>query len=282
LPSILKGNNSIITGNTTFTVRPTFANNVPWDTGNQPVQMMGQCRLVYINPTTVTLIPSNGNQIFINGSYYTIPAAGVSLTSTGLTLYTLQYIYAFISGGNLTLTASTTGHGVSGTWGHEVMIGNPAYTLVGMVYPSNVASGPTSFYDNPNQRLVASYFNRRRRSFYGNATSATSSSTTWVELISDNRVYLLSWNDESINASIGGYMSSGSMGIAQWASIGYDSINPYGQIAQNPASTSNYAVPAALTAPQALGEGFHYITPLGKIGGGSGTWVLQVYGDVNQ
>src|SRR4051812_27573289 len=69
----------------------------------------GQCRLVYINTTTIRLMPYNGNRLFIGNAVQVVPSAGVSLAVTGLTVGLVYYIYAWMNGAAMTLEASTTG-----------------------------------------------------------------------------------------------------------------------------------------------------------------------------
>lgn len=44
----------------------------------------GQCRLTYDGSTNLVLSPYNGNKLYINGRYETLPSAGVTLSPSGL------------------------------------------------------------------------------------------------------------------------------------------------------------------------------------------------------
>ncbi|MCJ2141865.1 hypothetical protein MKL20_17750, partial [Methylobacterium sp. E-066] len=125
---------------------------------------LGQCRLVYSSATGLLLKTYQGNQLWVNGAYRTIPSGGVSLTSAGLTSATLYYVYAYMSGSTLTLEAVTTGHSADATFGHEIKTGDGTRTLVGMVYTG--PGTPGTFLDTAANRWVASWFNRRERDLY--------------------------------------------------------------------------------------------------------------------
>jgi len=115
----------------------------------------GQCRLVYVNTTTLRLMPYNGNRLFIGNAVQVVPSAGVSLAATGLTPAIVYYIYAWMNGAAMTLEASTTGHSTDLATGVEIKTGDPTRTLVGMAYIQN---GPV-FGDTSSSRLVRSWFN---------------------------------------------------------------------------------------------------------------------------
>lgn len=161
-------------------------------------QVVGQCKLIYVDATTLKLIPFNGNLIKIGGQVYQIPAAGITITNSGFAASTLYYIYLYNNSGTLTLTGNQGGHAtsqVSGNVGTEVMTGagNDGYTLVGMV---NTGSD-FKFYDQANLRWVRSWFND-----YGvtgaaqTSANVSTSNTTTTELDVGARVYVLMWKGE--------------------------------------------------------------------------------------
>lgn len=150
----------------------------------------GQCRLVYTNTTTLTLMPFNGNRIVINGLSRPIPSAGVTIGIAGNWTSASQhrYIYAYWTGSAIALEASVTGHSMH-TDGVEIKTGDPTRTLVGMAYS---VAGPT-FGDNTTTRYVASWFNRRKRRLVNNSISGTSA--TSVTNLSGTFLSFISWND---------------------------------------------------------------------------------------
>lgn len=118
-------------------------------------------RLGPVDNTTIRLRPYNGDEIKIAGRIYQIPAAGVPGSNGGLTANTLYYVYAYISGNDVTLEFSATGHVIDTTAGNvgvEIKNGDPSRSLVGMVY--NASAG---FVDGAENRNIASWFNRQTR-----------------------------------------------------------------------------------------------------------------------
>jgi len=69
----------------------------------------GQCRLAK-SGSNLVLSPFKGNLITINSLAETIPDAGVTLSTGGLSPTTLYYIYAWMSSGTMTLEATTTAY----------------------------------------------------------------------------------------------------------------------------------------------------------------------------
>ncbi|HYE89532.1 MAG TPA: hypothetical protein VEA38_00875 [Terriglobales bacterium] len=116
-------NASAITTNTD--VRPIWRQNVNL--------LHGQCYLSWVSASSIKLLPLNGNRLIINGTTQTIPAAGVSLSNSGLTTSTTYYLYAYMNGSTMTLEASTTAHATSSTDGVEIKSGDQTRTFVGEV-----------------------------------------------------------------------------------------------------------------------------------------------------
>lgn len=109
----------------------------------------------------------NGVTIPINGINEIIPGATVTLAPTGLTPDTIYYIYAYMSGANMLLEASTTGHTKSTITGVEIKIADATRTLVGMVRP---VTGPI-FADSLEQRFVVSWYNTKPAAMSANLSS---------------------------------------------------------------------------------------------------------------
>lgn len=144
---------------------------------------LGQCRLVK-DGANIRLNPLDGNLLKVAGALCTIPDAGVALAPTGLAPSTNHYVYAVATAGVITsLEASTTAPVISTTAGNRgtmVKTGDESRTLVGLV---RVAAGP-AFVDSASQRLVLSYFNRRRRevskAITGSDVTITNTVATYV------------------------------------------------------------------------------------------------------
>src|SRR5215467_13218910 len=106
----------------------------------------GQCYFSMLDATHVQLLRRNGSQIKINGTTYTIPAAGVSalisscyldgVANQTLAVATAYNVYVFDNAGTLTLDFSTTGHSAdttSGNEGVEIKTGDSTRSLVGKI-----------------------------------------------------------------------------------------------------------------------------------------------------
>jgi hypothetical protein len=116
---------------------------VPWP--------FGQCQFNYTSATVYTLSRRDGTKLFINGSWYDIPSAGVALGTGGLSASTFYYVYAYISSGAITLEASATAYAISSTYGNQIKAGDAAKVLIGWV----MMNSSTQF--DPN--FVYSWFN---------------------------------------------------------------------------------------------------------------------------
>lgn len=236
-----------------------FLNAIPLVLGH------GQCVFQYTSATSCTLLPRNGNTLaFPSGLVMQIPAAGITLSNGGLSNGVLYYVYALIGG---TLVASTTGHTTDTTTGIEIQSGDTTRVLVGMVYLSG-----GSFLDAANNRLVASWFNRKPRQ--GRAiftTNRTTTSTTLVEINSEIRVGFLTWGD-AITVGYAGPVSNAANGGQTTTQIGIDGIVTLGAYAATLLSDNGNETQAGIHDVQALAEGFHYFTIAGKVNGSTGTW----------
>jgi hypothetical protein len=170
-----------------------------------------QCILKYSSPTLLRLDTKDGNKIFINGSYRTVPAGGVLVSNNGCTANTLYYVYAYWSATpSLGLMLSTA----APTWGTSfgVRVGSDeSVTLVGMVYTNaSVQFDPT---------LVRSYFNDPGVALKKDIASSTNSS---VPTGLGNQYFLL-WDDETLDISLNG-------SITQNSTVGNPGFYGYGQV----------------------------------------------------
>lgn len=243
----------------------------------------GQCYFKYVSSASAALVPQGGSYITIAGVDYAIPAAGVSanpascfingVSGQSLTANTLYYVYAFNNGGMLALDFSTTGHSTDTTAGNvgvEIKTGDNSRSLVGMVYPQ---AGPT-FADSGANRLVLSWFNRMGKSAIANFTAGRSTtSATYVELNTEIRCQVITWANEGVILSTGGYVSGTGSNTALYTSIGVDGTTPQDAMTQANSAVSSVGGGAACSLETSLlAEGFHYATMLGLVSGGTGTW----------
>jgi len=125
-----------------------------------PVAYVAGGRFQYTSATVCTLIPYKGDAIRIQGLIYSIPAAGVNLSITGLAANTFYWVYAYVSGGAIALEASTTGHATDTTTGNvgtEIKVSDPSRTLVGIVQ----TNATPAFFNLAQARGVRSWMNRK-------------------------------------------------------------------------------------------------------------------------
>lgn len=162
----------------------------------------GQCRFVFVSSTECRLMPYDGNGLVINGRQYRIGAAGVPITTAATAVNGRYFVFAKDdgSGGIALELASTAGASYSvHTDGVTIKTGDPTRTLVGWLGTTS-ANG---FQDDQNsRRLVASWFNRRRRSVQ--ETVIGSLASTVFTPIGGGRG-LFNWAGEEVEATISGY-----------------------------------------------------------------------------
>lgn len=98
--------------------------------------IIGQCRLRHVSDTKLSLEPSDGNAIKVNGAISYIPSAGVSLSNSGLAVSTDFNVFAYIDTGAVTLEASTTATAIDATSenvGIVIKAGDSTRTFVGTI-----------------------------------------------------------------------------------------------------------------------------------------------------
>jgi hypothetical protein len=188
----------------------------------QAGRLHGRCHLALVSGSLV-LAPYNGSGIVIGGVLYPLPAAGVSLSSAGLSANTFYYIYAQapsgVSGPVVQLTAFTTGHATDAN-GIEVMSGSPMNTLVGAAMTNALGQ----FVDQDGQRLVLSWFNRMIKRSVTAMVSPTTVFTSGGAFHEPSTVFrnnFISWLDEDIQAEFFGM--GGGLGLTIFGlGVAYD------------------------------------------------------------
>lgn len=174
-----------------------------WRNGRYVVQRAdhGQCRLTYISPTELRLVPDGGDGLIINGRQCRIPPAGIGITTASTTASTVYYLYAKSDGAGGAVVeprvAATNPH-TRHTDGVEILTGNPDYTLVGWAS----TTGTNSFMYTTTDRRVMSWFNRRQRHARELGGPSTTVSTDYVQLTSG--VIMSCWAGEEINFAVTG------------------------------------------------------------------------------
>ncbi len=226
----------------------------------------GECRLT-LSVGNLLLSRYNGYRLIIDDMPRIIPADGVTLAPTGLTANTIYYIYAAMSGGNMVLEASTTGHTQDPRNGVEVKLGDASRTLVGMARP---IAGP-AWADSVTQRFVISWYNRRalrlEKSFSG---SRSTSSSSWVELGSEIRVECLQW--EQIDIWCDAMAQNSTVGQTVNTAV-FDDTGNFECSTSAHSPVANYQVAESCHGLGPTNEGYHYFTVKCSVSGGTGTWV---------
>lgn len=183
-----------------------------------PLMPFGQCRVSKVGSDLV-LQRFNGKYLFINGAFREIPAAGVSLAATGLTVNTVYNIYAFWTGSAIQLEASTTARATDATWGHQIKSGDATRSLVAKAF---CGTGPAWLFDlnqagtsNSGLAGVINWYNRRRMTVFGGSIPnvAISSQVTNFEPNQNSRAYFLSWGEDeaTCHVAVTGNTSTGSV-----------------------------------------------------------------------
>jgi len=234
-----------------------------------PRLQLGQCRLRFTSTTTLTLSRYNGSYLMIDGMNYQIPSAGITLGSSGLSVSTLYYVYAYMDSGVMTLEASTTGHELDPDTGVEIMSNDSSRSLVGMCYLLT----PGEFALN----LVLSWFNRgtvlNETSF---SAHRSTSSSSFVEVNSEIRNYFLTWGSTSASIEVYGEMSiigGTSAPASGLTAVGIDNSTPVDPIFIGSSALTNVTQSTGVAirnTNKTLSEGIHYATILGAVQSGIG------------
>ena len=218
----------------------------------------GQCRLTATSGTVLTLAPFNGDNVIVNGVYVQLPAAGLTVSNATLAASTLYYAYLGGTTGSLSLTLSTTGHTLQPN-GVVTMTGNPALTLVGMVYTSTATPG--QFVSTPQNQLTRDWFQRRRLPISTGTASNSTSSTTYVAM--GTIVQLLAWADEMFE--VGAY------------GVGYNATAGGGVEAQLYVNGVAGASTAGLVASPSANYQYNFVSRTTSGGIVEGLYTFQLY-----
>ncbi|MBB1593604.1 hypothetical protein [Achromobacter sp. UMC46] len=249
-------------------VGPIFVPNqggMEWRNGRYVVQRAdhGQCRLIYISPTELCLIPFGGDGLVINGRQYRIPAAGTSITTASTTAATVYYFYAKSdSAGGVVVEpriAATNPHSRHSD-GVEILTGNPDYTLVGW---ASTTSTNTFMYTTTDRRVM-SWFNRRQRHAREIGGPSTTLSNSSVQLTSG--VIISCWAGEEINFAATGEVhttsSTLSTGIYLSVRVGAAALE-YGNWGYSVEPNGTQRASSVVDTFVAPSDGTHALAPYG-------------------
>jgi len=236
-------------------------------------QGSGQCRLVWVNATTLKLIPYNGNSLVIAGVSRQIPSGGVTLSNVGLAASTLHHVHAAWVAGAMVLEAvpATAGHSQDSATGIEIKTGDATRSFVGMAY----LNGSSQFADSNTARHVASWFNRRSvAGMFASSAQIGFTSTSASEVSATHRRSFLNWGDEAVDIRAAGQYIHGSAGQSVTLQSFVDGV-AYGNSSPAFENYSNGGIPfvslnAAPLSGAPLAEGQHIAQVYGAVTGGGG------------
>ena len=236
----------------------------------------GQCRLQVDSTSQISLQRYQGAYLplKIGGTWQAklIPSSGPTLSNSGLTAATKYYIYAFDSGGTLTLEASTTGHVVDADTGVEIKSGDASRTLIGMVYMG--AGSPGTFINSVTRRLLLNWFNRASLDLHGvYSADRTFSGTSFGDINSEISLEFLSWADEAVEMAAAGTVSNNSAGQASHIGFGIDSTSVATADVGHTISNANQRQSWSMWMAQKQTEGRHLLSLLGAVSAGTATLV---------
>jgi len=237
----------------------------------------GYLRIVGSSPAaSIIFVPFNGDLIRINGINYHIPAAGITVTYNNafvngvagqtLTNGTTYSVYAFIHPTlGMQLDFGAVGqHSPStaaGNVGTEIKNGDNSRSLVGNAYFSVPAS---AFYDQPDNRLTRSWFNRRPAPYHVGG-GMTVNQAAWVLYLNGS---VVSFQNESVTMT-GQWYGTGDTQNNMSLSVGLSgSIVGYAAACSTLHTTGAYENVTALWTAQ-LNEGLNSIQLYGHMGAGS-------------
>ena len=238
-----------------------------------------QCgRLVFSDNAHLKFIPYNGDVIKINGVFYQIPAAGLTIPNTGvnvggtpgssLAANTVYLIGLYNNAGTLTpfFFASTihTTSATAGNVGVEIVGTNDAYTLIGMVR----TDASIHFVDTIAFRGVISWFNRQPLRLAGaNANGVGINGSFAVDLGSTYYVSFVTWGP-SMTAQIQGAQLQATSAVQAFFSIGLDTSALQQGANASYIYPTNLLFPAAVACTLAVSNDFHTLMMLGGTVGG--------------
>jgi hypothetical protein len=168
---------------------------------------------------------------------------------------------------------STTAYALS-SGGVPQKIGDATRTLVGMIY----TSGTSTFSSTDGALFVRTFFNRFTKRSRGQFSADRSlTSTSFVEINTEIRNSFLVWANENVN-----FFTAGSFGINQANASAATQISFDGGAAEQETNIADGSEVGggggqksslAITGVKVgLSEGLHFVTLLGGVSTGTGTW----------
>ncbi len=228
-------------------------------------------RLVWASNTTLLFQPWNGDVIKINGTYYQIPAAGITIPNTGLAASTTYLVGLSYSGGVLTpfFYANPSSHAPSSTAGNvgvEIIGGNDAYSLIGMVQTNT----SVQFVDTQAVRGVISWFNRQPLQIRGAFSGVSANAAFPVDLGSAYYAQFVTWGP-SIDVDLSAaqvVLTSGANATANFT-VGVDGTSTTIGNGTNSLYQSGVGFTLAASGTIAVAAGWHTLSQIAGTSGGA-------------
>lgn len=275
--SSIPANNMVVmdAAGTAMTGIAPLAGAIPYGDGTQwtavsaaALAAHGKVKFVYQSSTAVKLVPYQGNGLIINGVLRQVPPSGVTLSTTGLSASTTYYVYAYMSGVNITLEASTTAYTNDITYGHEIKNGDATRTLVAMVR----TNGATQFVDTASQRFVRSWYNRGTLLLKNSPGNVTHSGALAAK--NEYRIETLAWNKEGASQTFTGLASVSAAGSCA-LNTNLDGVLGDSFMVQDTSGGGQYRGMSGVTQTVSLTEGYHYFELSAAATGGTCTFQIS-------
>jgi hypothetical protein len=209
----------------------------------------------------------NGLYMPLAGRLEEIPETPITLSPSGTASLQVYYIYAYLSGGTLTLEYSTTAWTLDSATGIPIKSGDASRTLVGM---ARAASGGGAWSDTDANRFVRSYWNRaplRGRNVF--TAQRTTTSGTPVELNSEIRVNFVCWADDLVRSVFMGTMSHDTNNGYPETWIAMDTSTDADSRQEATIPTAGNRIPICCYTAKTYSEGAHTATIHGATGSGT-------------
>ena len=242
-----------------------------------PVLQAGthDCYLKFVSASEIRLMPYGGDQILVNGTRHTIPAAGVALASNpGWAGYQCLYVRA-VADPVLRIDAADPAAGTA--INSDGMLTCGGWPVVGL-FSQN---GGSVFQNQFNICGVISYYNRRKRVVW--QSSSTSGGQTASQHLGNFGCACMAFAGDHLRLDVSGYQTNTTAGISTITSLkaglfpsmtGVVNTNAVDAIsyhhvanwAQNVGLHGGYTVPAA---------GSYVLMIYAHVNGGGASWFLN-------
>lgn len=236
----------------------------------------GQCRLDYVDATHVQLSRYNGSKLRINGKTEDIPSSAVTITNSGLAASTTYYVYAYMDTTmKLQFGASSYLIAPDGTAVHATA---PNLALVGMVHTN--ASG--QFESDGNNRLVASFYNRRPTYLVGRTVEFGIDSTTAIEGDVTARISFVAWSNDAVSVALSGFSQNNTATATNETFIYRDGASQEATASVATAAAAGSWMPVSSATSIAVPEGYHFEAVNALVTAGHGIFDAGITGVVMQ